>query len=50
MSDLASTFGLSPALAPVVAGSVVQTVYQDLRIRIITLALPPDTTLSRGAS
>ena len=46
MSDLASTFGLSPALAPVVAGSVVQTVYQDLCRRIITLALPPDTTLA----
>ena len=50
MSDLVSTFGLSPALAPVVAGSVVQTVYEDLRNRIITLALPPDTALSRGAS
>lgn len=49
MSDLATTFGLSQALAFVAAGSVVQTVYQDLRNRIITLALPPDTALSRGA-
>lgn len=48
MSDLAASFGLSPATAPVAAGSVVQTVYQDLRKRIITLDLPPDTTLSRN--
>ena len=46
MSDLASSFGLPPA--PVAAGSTVQTVYQDLRKRIITLELPPDTTLSRN--
>lgn len=48
MSDLASSFGLPPALAPVAAGSTVQIVYQDLRKRIITLELPPDTTLSRN--
>lgn len=46
MSDLASSFGLPPA--PVATGSTVQTVYQDLRKRIITLELPPDTTLSRN--
>lgn len=46
MSDLASSFGLPPA--PVAAGSTVQTIYQDLRKRIITLELPPDTTLSRN--
>ena len=46
MSDLATTFGLSQALAFVAAGSVVQTVYQDLRKCIITLELPPDTTLA----
>ncbi|MGO8586753.1 GntR family transcriptional regulator, partial [Rhizobium ruizarguesonis] len=32
---------------PVVACSTVQRVYDDLRKRIITIQLPPDTTLSR---
>ncbi|MBU3031336.1 GntR family transcriptional regulator [Paracoccus marinaquae] len=46
-SNLAMTFGLSvPGNAA--AGGTVQTVYQDLRRRIIGLELLPDTTLSRA--
>jgi DNA-binding GntR family transcriptional regulator len=46
-SQFASTFGLTAPGFPVVAGSTVQRVYDDLRKRIITIQLPPDTTLSR---
>lgn len=47
-SQLAATFGLSAPGFPVVVGGTVQRVYDDLRKRIITIQLPPDTTLSRG--
>ncbi|MGO4137031.1 GntR family transcriptional regulator [Rhizobium brockwellii] len=46
-SRFASTFGLTAPGFPVVAGSTVQRVYDDLRKRIVTIQLPPDTTLSR---
>ena len=46
-TSLAQTFGLAPSGFPSVAGSTVQRVYDDLRKRIITIQLPPDTTLSR---
>lgn len=45
---------LAPSLAPAdqhpstLPGGTVQRVYDDLRKRIITLQLPPDTTLSRN--
>lgn len=47
-SQLAATFGLSEPGSPAAAGGTVQRVYDDLRKRIITIQLPPDTTLSRG--
>ena len=46
--SLASTFGLSDLHAASLSGGTVQRVYEDLRKRIITLDLPPDTTLSRS--
>ncbi|MBC9247645.1 GntR family transcriptional regulator [Paracoccus sp. 11-3] len=46
-TSLASTFGLTDPLTPAMTGATVQRVYDDLRRRIITLQLPPDTTLSR---
>lgn len=47
-TSLASTFGLTDPLTPAMTGATVQRVYDDLRRRIITLQLPPDTTLSRN--
>ena len=47
-TSLASTFGLTEPGALPVTGGTVQRVYDDLRRRIITLELPPDTTLSRA--
>lgn len=47
-TSLASTFGLSDPTYPALSGGTVQRVYEDLRKRIITLQLPPDTTLSRA--
>lgn len=47
-TSLASTFGLSDPHAATLPGGTVQRVYDDLRKRIITLQLPPDTTLSRN--
>jgi DNA-binding GntR family transcriptional regulator len=47
-TSLASTFGLTPPGLPALNGGTVQRVYDDLRRRIITLQLPPDTTLSRA--
>ncbi|MDP9837034.1 GntR family transcriptional regulator [Rhizobium panacihumi] len=47
-SQLAATFGLPAPGFPVAVGGTVQRVYDDLRKRIITIQLPPDTTLSRG--
>jgi GntR family transcriptional regulator, rspAB operon transcriptional repressor len=46
-TSLAQTFGLTAPGFPAVTGSTVQRVYDDLRKRIITIQLPPDTTLSR---
>ncbi|SMO83464.1 GntR family transcriptional regulator [Paracoccus laeviglucosivorans] len=47
-SSLASSFGLPEPLMPNTTGATVQRVYDDLRRRIISLQLPPDTTLSRA--
>lgn len=47
-SSLASSFGLPEPLLPNCTGSTVQRVYDDLRRRIISMQLPPDTTLSRA--
>lgn len=47
-TSLASTFGLTEPAAMPVSGGTVQRVHDDLRRRIITLELPPDTTLSRA--
>ncbi|MDT1064261.1 GntR family transcriptional regulator [Paracoccus sp. CPCC 101403] len=47
-SSLASTFGFSEPHAGTLAGGTVQRVYDDLRRRIISLQLPPDTTLTRS--
>ena len=47
-TSLASTFGLTEPGALPVTGGTVQRVYDDLRRRIVTLELPPDTTLSRA--
>ena len=47
-TSLASTFGLTDPFTPAMTGATVQRVYDDLRRRIITLQLPPDTTLSRN--
>lgn len=44
-SSLAPTFGLTN---PALAAGTVQRVYDDLRNRIITLKLPPDTPLTRS--
>ncbi|GHG23715.1 GntR family transcriptional regulator [Paracoccus aerius] len=44
--SLAASFGLS-AMQVQAGGGTVQRVYESLRKRIITLELPPDTTLSR---
>ena len=46
-TSLAQTFGLAPSGYAAIAGSTVQRVYDDLRKRIITIQLPPDTTLAR---
>lgn len=46
-TSLAARFGLPPSPLPG-AGGTVQRVYESLRKRIITLDLPPDTTLSRA--
>lgn len=46
-STLAASFGLADPDALALSGSTVQRIYTDLRRRIITLELPPDTTLSR---
>ncbi|WP_105370887.1 GntR family transcriptional regulator [Neorhizobium huautlense] len=45
--QLATTLGLSAPGFPVGLGGTVQRVYDDLRKRIVTIQLPPDTTLSR---
>lgn len=47
-TSIASTFGLVDGRSAAMPGGTVQRVYDDLRRRIITLQLPPDTTLSRG--
>jgi DNA-binding GntR family transcriptional regulator len=47
-TSLAATFGLTEPGALPVTGGTVQRVYDDLRRRIVTLELPPDTTLSRA--
>lgn len=47
-TSLAATFGLADPHYSSLAGSTVQRVHDDLRKRIITLQLPPDTTLSRA--
>ncbi|WP_199259077.1 GntR family transcriptional regulator [Paracoccus binzhouensis] len=47
-TSLASTFGLADLHSQAMPGGTVQRVYEDLRRRVITLQLPPDTTLSRG--
>ncbi|MFC3170206.1 GntR family transcriptional regulator [Paracoccus fontiphilus] len=44
--SIAASLGLMETLAPG-AGGTVQRVYESLRKRIITLDLPPDTTLTR---
>lgn len=41
------TSGLAPTDMPISTGGTVQRVYDSLRQRIITLELPPETTLSR---
>ncbi|MFC3567858.1 GntR family transcriptional regulator [Paracoccus simplex] len=46
-TSLAASLGL-PATPSQAGGSTVQRVYESLRKRIITLELPPDTTLSRA--
>lgn len=46
-STLAASFGLADTEALALSGSTAQRIYTDLRRRIITLDLPPDTTLSR---
>lgn len=47
-THLAATLGLSAPGFPVTAGGTVQRIYDDLRKRIITIQLPPDTMLSRA--
>lgn len=47
-TSLASSFGLAEPGAVGLAGGTAQRVYNDLRHRIITLDLPPDTTLARN--
>ncbi|MDP3342756.1 GntR family transcriptional regulator [Frigidibacter sp.] len=46
-SSLAATFGLADTGHSLQGGGTVQRVYDSLRQRIITLELPPETTLSR---
>lgn len=46
-SSLAATFGLADNGRALPGGGTVQRVYDSLRQRIITLELPPETTLSR---
>ncbi|MGE7368592.1 GntR family transcriptional regulator [Neorhizobium sp. NPDC001467] len=47
-SQLAATFGLPATASSANWGGTVQRVYDDLRQRIITIQLPPDTTLFRA--
>lgn len=47
-TPLAATLGLSAPGFPVTSGGTVQRIYDDLRKRIITIQLPPDTMLSRA--
>lgn len=47
-SSLASSFGLTEPVNSNSSGATVQRVYDDLRRRIISMQLPPDTTLSRA--